>query len=384
MDINNSLGALLENLSEVADPRKPYKTCYPLKEILFLTISAVVSDCTTWQEVVDFGTDKLGWLRKYLPYEDGIPSHDTINRVFSLIDKEAFEVMFTQWAQQGLKLPPGTLINIDGKKLRSSATKQEQQTSRSEGGKGAIHLVEAWCSDLSLCLSVREVDQKANEIIAIPLILNDLDVEGCVISIDAIGCQKNIVDQIRGKQADYLLGLKLNQETLFVATQQVFESFGQGYNDKTLHKSTDVDHGRIEERVCRVLSASLLPDWAKVPDWKDLNSLIEIESERIIMSSGVVMREKRYYISSLQIPAEKIGAYVRGHWNIENQLHWSLDVFFREDYSTKQVKNAAANFGTVLRIALNLIKTHPEDASLKRKLKKCSRDDFYREKTLRI
>jgi predicted transposase YbfD/YdcC len=384
LEINNSLGALLENLSEVPDPRKAYKTSYPLPEILFLTISAVVSDCTTWQEVADFGNDKLVWLRKYLPYADGIPSHDTLNRVFSLIDKEAFEVMFAQWVQTGLKLAPGTLINIDGKKLRSSATKQEQQTSRSDGGKGAIHLVEAWCSDLSLCLSVREVDQKTNEIVAIPLILNDLDIEGCVVSIDAIGCQKNIAEQIRSKNADYLLGLKLNQESLLVATQAAFESFDQGYTDHTLHKSTGVDHGRIEERICRVLNATLLPEWIKISDWKDLNSIIEIQSERTIMATGTVMREKRYYISSLQIPASQIGAYVRGHWNIENQLHWSLDVSFGEDYSTKQVQNAAANFGTVLRIALNLVKTSSDNASINRKLKKCSRDDDYREKTLRI
>jgi len=146
MEIENLLGGLLDHLNEVPEPRQSGKIAYPLDEILFLTISAVVSGCSEWDEIVDFGEDKLEWLRKYRPYINGIPAHDTVNRVMSLIDPEAFERMFVMWVNQNIKLPEGTLINIDGKKLRSSATKLEQQTARADGGKSSVHLVEAWCS----------------------------------------------------------------------------------------------------------------------------------------------------------------------------------------------------------------------------------------------
>ena len=383
-EIENLLGGLLDHLNEVPEPRQGAKIEYPLDEILFLTISAVVSTCSEWDEIVDFGEDKLEWLRRYRPYLNGIPSHDTLNRVMSLIDPIAFEQMFVTWVNRNIKLPEGTLISIDGKKLRSSATKQEQQTAHVDGGKSAVHLVEAWCSDLSLCLSIRQVAEKTNEIKAIPLILNDLELEGCVVSIDAMGCQKEIVKGIVSKTADYVIGLKDNQPTLAAGVEEAFEASSDQCLGEQYAKDTSVDHGRIEERVCRVLSADLLPEWVPKEDWAGLNTIIQIQSERTIMANGTVTNDTRYYISSLRLSADRIAAYVRGHWGIENQLHYMLDVFWGEDGSRKRIACAAANFGTVLRIAHNLVKTHPENISVKRKRKKADRSDQYREKILRL
>ncbi len=183
-EIESLLGGLLEHLNEIPEPRQSGKIEYPLDEILFLTISAVVRTCSEWDEIVDFREDKLDWLRRYRPYLNGIPSHDSLNRVMSMINPVAFEQMFVTLVNRNIQLPEGALISIDGKKLRSSATKFEQQTAHADGGKSAVHLVEAWCSDLSLCLSIRKVAEKTNEIKAIPLILNDLELDSCVVSID--------------------------------------------------------------------------------------------------------------------------------------------------------------------------------------------------------
>jgi predicted transposase YbfD/YdcC len=385
--IENSLGDLLKHIQTISEPRENHKIEYPLDEILFLAISAVISGCTEWQEIADFGEDKLGWLRKYRPFLNGIPSHDTLNRTISLVNQDVFEEMFTNWVRQSLKLPKGSLISLDGKKVRSSATKHEQQTPKSKGGKCAINLVEAWCSELSLCLSIRCVEEKSNEITAFPVLLDNLNIEGCVISIDAMGCQKEITKSICGKKADYVLGLKLNHPTLF---DGVFEAFENAKKDEDLTDKmyysfeSTVDHGRIEERICRVLSADKLPFFVEKEEWTSLNSIIQIQSQRIVIATGMVSNDTRYYITSLKMPANKIAEYVRNHWGIENKLHWSLDVYFQEDYSRKRRGNAAANFGTILRMAHNFLKSEPEKISIKRKLKKCARSDEYREKTMQL
>lgn len=384
VEIENLLGGLLEHLNQVPEPRQSAKIDYPLDEILFLTISAVVSGCNGWDEVVDFGEDKLDWLRGFRPFANGIPSHDTMNRVMSLINPAAFEQMFVLWVNQNLALAEGTHISIDGKKLRGSATKLEQQTARAEGGRSAVHLVEAWCNDLSLCLSIRQVDEKTNEIKGIPLILNDLELSGCVVSIDAIGCQKEIVKEIRSREADYVIGLKDNQPTLAAGVEEAFQTHADKCTGKQYVADTGVDHGRIEERICKVLCAELLPEWVPKEDWAGLKTIVQIQSKRVIMANGTVQTDTRYYISSLREQAEQIAAYVRGHWGIENRLHYALDVFWGEDESRKKMDAAAVNFGIVLRIAHNLVKTHPDKISIRRKQKKADRSDYYREQILRL
>lgn len=384
----------LENLTvaldNVSDFRIDRKKLYPLSEILFLVLSAVVSGCTEWEEIEDFGEIKQDWLKKFYPYENGIPSHDTINRVMCMLDYRNFEEHFVRWATKGLKLPNGSIINIDGKKLRGSADKKAQQTPHAQGGKSAVHLVQAWCNDLQLCLCQYRTDDKSSEISAIPEIMDMLDLSGCIITIDAIGCQKAITKKIISSQADYVIGLKKNQRglekevrTLFNTAQVIDsqESFNTG-ELKCFHEQVNSGHGRIEKRTSRVLPASLLPE-KMLEGWYGLCSLVEITAHRYQGSTNVFSIERRYYISSLKTGASELNRITRAHWAIENNLHWSLDVQFREDHSRKQAGNAAANFGIILRYATNLLKCFPDKkVSLHRKQNKCSLNDGYREQVL--
>jgi predicted transposase YbfD/YdcC len=378
-----SLERFEESFGSVKDPRIDRSKLYPLIEILFLTVTAVLSGFEEWEEIADFGAEKLNWLRKYLAYEHGIPSHDTINRVISMIDHRSFESCFINWATMDIELPEGTVISIDGKKLRGSATKKDQQTAHSQGGKSAVHLVHAWCHDLQLCLAQYQTESKSNEITAIPVVLDFLEISGCIITLDAMGCQKAIAEKIVDKNADYIFSLKDNQESLSLATFTAFETHNKQAEANRDERATK-DHGRKESRVCSVLPAHLLPEWANKDEWKGLASIIQIQAQRTILSTGVVENETRYYISSLAVDTSTFNNLIRSHWNIENQLHWSLDVVFGEDQSRKRIRNAAANFAIIRKIALNLLKAIDERISINRKRNKCAMSDQYREKTLRI
>lgn len=371
--------SLIESFASLEDPRIDRKKLYPLMEIVFLSVCAVLSGFEEWDEVVDFGEEKLDWLRKYLPYEHGIPSHDTMNRVISLVDDRAFEQCFIDWVEMSISLPEGVVIHLDGKALGRSATIKQQQTPRSKGGKGAVQVLHAWCSELQVCLGQYKTETKSNEITAIPALLDMLEVSGCLITIDAMGCQKTIADKIIAKDADYLFGLKDNQEALSLA---VFTAFNEKAQTDQTDTQTDQNHGRKEIRNCRVLPCTALPEWGKAADWNGLKTLVEIRSERYVMATGILEKETRYYISSLTGDEAAFNRIVRSHWNIENQLHWSLDVQFGEDDSRKRVRNAAQNFSTIRKIALNLIKANPEKISVNRKRNKCALSDSYREKIL--
>ncbi|MCB9303826.1 MAG: ISAs1 family transposase [Lewinellaceae bacterium] len=326
-----SLQSLVTVFEGVPDFRIDRHKKYTLGEILFLTLSAVISGFTEWEEIADFGEEKLGWLRGFYLYENGTPSHDTINRVVSLLDYRAFEEHFIRWATQDIKLPDGTVINVDGKKLRGSASKKEQQTPHSEGGKGAVHLVQAWCNELQLCLGQYKTEDKSNEITAIPALLEWLDVRGCIITIDAMGCQKVIAQQIIKQEADYVLGLKNNHSKLLEDVKGLFEQAGiiteqelqLEMEPEHLQEQTSRGHGRLEKRVCRILPAYLLGEEFQL-EWAGLQSIVEITAHRYVMASGQFSLERRYYISSLNSGATEFNQIVRSHWAIENNLHWSL------------------------------------------------------------
>jgi predicted transposase YbfD/YdcC len=284
----NKFASLIEAFGQVKDPRIDRSKRHPLIEILFLTVSAVISGIEGWEEIEDFGHEKIEWLRKYLPYENEIPSHDTISRVLSTINQRAFEQCFMDWATMSLTLPKGTVISIDGKRLRGSATKKQQQLPRDQGGKGAIHLLHAWCHELQMCLAQYEVDGKTNEIKAIPELLEFLDIEGCLITIDSIGCQKAIAQQIVDQKADYLFGLKDNQEKLCRGAFEAFESDKDGKAEagRDEQESTKNHHGRKETRVCRILPKDSLDQWAGADEWPGFRTIIEIQAERQIIASG--------------------------------------------------------------------------------------------------
>ena len=364
------------------DPRSAQRVKYPLNEIVFLAVTAVISGANEWDEIVDFGQEKLEWLRKYLKYEQGIPAHDTINRVIGMINYRAFEKCFLSWATLGISLPGGVVINLDGKKLRSSATKREQQTAHAQGGKSAVHLVEAWCGAFQMCLAQYKVANKSNEIAAIPVILNWLEIEGCIITIDAIGCQRSIADQIHGKKADYILALKENQEGLYLGVTESFDNLEAELASERYAEQAEQGHGREEKRICRTIPTHELPEWSWADKWAGLKQVVEVYAERKVIASGEFSTEKRYYITSLDCDAVRLNQLIRGHWAIENQLHWAMDVQFGEDASRKRSRNAAANFGLIRRIGLNLLKGYAEKISVGRKMNKCAISDAYREKII--
>lgn len=374
--------SLIARFECIKDVRIERRKLYSLPEILFLVVSGVLSGYQDWDEIVDFGEEKLAWLRQYLPYANGIPSHDTLNRVLGLIDYRSFETFFIEWVSGLNPEVSDKVINIDGKKLRSSVDKKLQQTSRKEGGKSAIHLVEAWCSETNLCLGQYKTEDKSNEITAIPALLDVLEIKGSTITIDAMGCQKEIAGKITQKEAEYILGLKDNQPILHATVQDLFAKY-QHLQAEDVQES--FGHGRFDVRHCRVLNASLLDESTRA-QWPGLNTLIEIESERYIQSTEQYSVEYRYYLGSKVQGAAQCNEQVRQHWAIENQLHWTMDVTFGEDQSRKRKNNAAQNFGLIRRMALNLLKTNEDKpkVSINRRMNRCALSDKYRENTLKF
>ncbi len=365
----NSLAHLIELLSKIEDFRIERRKCYRLEEIIFLCISGVISGCETWDELEDFGLEKLDWLREYLPYSYGTPSHDTINRVMSGLDYQAFQGCFIDWVACLSVLPVGSLVAIDGKTICGSVDRSH--------GKRAIHLVNAWCSEVNLCLGQFKTEEKSNEITAIPALLDLLELQGCVVSIDAMGCQSDIAEKIITKGAHYLLAVKENQPDLYQEVVFLIEKNAQADEDVSWEK----DHGRIEKREAKVVAIS---DFFGSEKWPEVRSIIRIRSEREILGTGKKEADTRYYISSIQATAHQFNQLVRRHWTVENQLHWTLDVLLGEDSSRKRQKNAATNFALIRKIALNLLKQESSTSSLNRKMKKAAISDSFRKKVLRI
>ncbi len=370
MEPKNHLEKLSSIFSELEDPRIDRTKLYPLMEIIFLTINGVISGCQSWDEIADFGEAKLDWLKQYLPYANGVPSHDTINRVISRIDYRCFEEQFICWTNVLLQLPDGALISIDGKTLRGSIDRHHN--------KAAIHLVNAWCNDVQLSLGQYRTADKSNEIRAIPKLLDLLSIEGSIITIDAMGCQKNIAEQIIDHKADYILALKANQGELFEEVCKLFE-----FVPATYHKQVQKDHGRIESRHCWVITD--LSWMLETSQWKGLKTVIKIQADREVLARGEMNSENRYYLSSLDRSAAFFNEAIRGHWAIENRLHWSMDMVFGEDLSRKRSKNAAQNFAIIRKIAQNLLKMETsKNISLNRKMRLAAMQDKYRQKILRI
>lgn len=368
---------IIEHFSALSDPRVRGRTDYPLIEIIFLTISAVVSGFDGWEAIEDFGVAKLAWLKKYLPFTQGIPRHDTIARVVSALSPEGIQSCFVSWVQSIAKITDGEIVAIDGKQARRSYDKKNR--------KAALHMVSAWACQNGVVLGQQKTDSKSNEITAIPQLLDILEVKGCIVTLDAMGCQRAIAQKIRDKKADYILALKGNQSDLQEATKDFFETaFKKDWLsiDYAVFTEGDYGHGRIESRTCYAL---LLPDYLKEfqKEWADLTSLICIASIREI--DGVTQQKTRYYVSSLAPNAEKISHAIRCHWHVENSLHWVLDVTFNEDNSRIRRGYSAENMCVMRHLALNLInKDTATKLSVPRKRRKANLYDQYREKLLGI
>lgn len=336
---------------------------HELTDILIIAICAIICEADNWVEIAEFGQAKLKWFQSFLHLPNGIPSHDTFGRVFAMLDPKEFERCFLLWAEKLKEILGGRYIALDGKTLRRSHDEAS--------GRTALNLVSAWVCENQLVLGQLKVADGSNEITAIPPLLKMLFLKGCIVTIDAIGTQKEIVNEIRNQGADYVLALKGNQGILYEGVEASFnEALKTNFRDivHDYYQTLDKDHGRIESRQYWTISD---PDYMKYFDphgeWRDFKSVGMVEAERNI--KGEVSRERRYYISSLGGDAKEFGCAVRSHWGIENGLHWVLDMVFGEDYSRVREGYAAENLALLRRLALNLIK-HEQSASASIKVKR--------------
>jgi len=340
---------LFENLSIIEDPRRDHETkLHLLEDILVMAVCATIGGADGWEEIAEFAEVKQEWFASFLELPNGVPSHDTFRRVVILLKPDEIERVFLEWISSSVKLSGGTLVNIDGKQIRASK--------KSVDGKGALRMVSAWVSSQAVVLGQVKTDEKSNEITAIPELLQLLELNGCIVTIDAMGCQTGIVKQIIRQGGDYVISLKGNQGNLHRevkdyldwAERQKFKDIRFDYYE-TLEKG----HGRIERRRCWVTEE--IQCLEQKADWEGLQSVIMVEATREVIG-GEKTVERRYFISSLAGNAKEALRCVRGHWAIENELHWCLDIGFREDECRTRTGNAAENLAIVRHIAINLLK----------------------------
>ncbi len=367
---------LFESLSKVDDPRREHQKFHSLFDILVISICAVICGAEHWTEMEEFGKAKREWFASFLELENGIPSHDTFQRVFILLDNIELKEVFIEWVGAAVSLSKGALVNIDGKNLCGSKDPGK--------GKKALNVVSAWASEVSVVLGQVKCEEKSNEITAIPELLKILNLEGCIITIDAIGCQRETVKQIAEKEADYVISLKGNQGNLHADIKDYLDWAERiGFKDiKYEYCSTlEKDHGRIEERRCWVTEEI---DWLEQKgEWENLQSVIMVEAIREVIGQAKTV-ERRYFISSLGANAGQALRCVRGHWAIENELHWCLDIGFQEDACRVREAKSAENLATIRHIGLNLIKQERScKLGIKSKRKKAGWDESYLLKVLK-
>lgn len=368
---------LFNNLSRVSDPRQKGKVKHLLIDVLFLIITSTISGAESWEEMEDFGNDKLIWLRKYLPFTNGIPTHDTIARIMGLLDPKEFQANFAKWMCECCELVHGDVIAIDGKSLKGSFTEITEKS----GKTGMVHVVSAFSAKHSLSLGQVTTDIKSNEITAIPKLIDILDIRGCLMTIDAMGCQVKIAKKIIDNGGDYLLAVKGNQPRLHEALKRAFDAKRFEENPLKVFSMHDEGHGRNEDRHGLIsLDTSEIGDIAF--EWPGLKSIGCTLSFRTVKGKETTISCK-YYISSSELTSEQFLNATRDHWSIENNLHWKLDVGLNEDNCRIRRLNAVENFATVRHVVLNLLKsTTTFKAGVKRKSHKANRCDTYRESVL--
>lgn len=353
---NSNIPSISKHFSEIKDPRRDNRR-HKLIDIMTISICAVICNADTFEHIVEFGKAKYDWLKNFLELPHGIPSADTFERVFAMIDPEEFKSAFMNWIHAICELTKGEVIAIDGKTLRRSHDKSK--------GRSAIHMVSAWANANGIVIGQKKVNDKSNEITAIPELLKLLEISGCIVTIDAMGCQTNIASSIVDKDADYVFSLKGNQGNLHKNVELFFQDqLKNNFKDVSFdyHETTDGEHGKIEIRKYWTTSDI---DWLQGKEkWRKLQTICMAYRERHF--DDRIESEFSYYIGSIENKAERFAHAVRAHWSIENSLHWVLDVNFREDESRIRKDNAPENFAVLRHIALNLIK---KETSLKKSVK---------------
>jgi predicted transposase YbfD/YdcC len=363
---------LVEHFAELEDPRVERTKRHPLLAILALAICAVLVGAESWDEIEEFGTVKEAWFRQFLDLPHGIPSHDTFNRVFAALDPQQFRACFAAWMRQVAQVLPTEVIALDGKTVRRSHDRHR--------GREPIHMVSAWASANRLVLAQERVSDASNEITAVPELLRVLELSGCLITIDAIGCQREIAQQILAQGGDYVLALKENQPKLLEEVSATFaHARANVFVDLAIDQERHVDkgHGRLEIRHHWVIADADIRAWLQDEyGWPGLQAIGLVEAERRLGAER--SRETRYYLLSRPLSAKHFGQVVRSHWGIENQVHWTLDVTFGEDQSRIRQGYAAENFVVLRHLALNLLRRQQtKRLSIKAKRLKAGWDDAY-------
>lgn len=359
--------AFFETLPE---PRVERTRVHPLVNILTIALLAMICVGEGWEDMEDFGDAKQAWLGTFLDLRHGIPSADTFRRVLSALNPTAFNACFIAWAQALSGGTAGKLLAIDGKTVRHSFDRAT--------GRKALHVVSAWIAENRLALGQIATEEKSNEITAIPQLLTLLDIRGATITVDAMGCQRAIAEQVIDQGADYLMGLKGNQGTAHKEVEEFFtDASATAFRDLdyTFHETVDgSEHGRVEVR--RAWASQELGWFQDLSKWKGLRSIVMIESERTIGSDTSI--ERRYYWSSHVVDAKAFGEMIRGHWGIENQLHWCLDVAFREDESRIRTDHGPENLALLRKLAMNLARSErSRKKGIQAKRKRAAWDDAY-------
>jgi predicted transposase YbfD/YdcC len=372
--VKSGSSSIVDHFVELEDPRIGRNRRHKLIDIVVLTVCAVISGCETWEDIQDYGDYKLEWLKRFLDLPHGIPSHDTIRRLFIRLDPQSLQRCFFSWVESVREQTEGDVVAIDGKTLRRSG--------EAASGKMPIHLVSAWAVANGMVLGQMRTSDHSNEITAIPALLDLLKVKGCIVTIDAEGCQTDIAKRIGEKKADYVLAVKANQPHLLEQTKDFFDAVtDEDIGEQWLEKRHDVDtgHGRVEVREC--YHSDEIAALPRVKEFPAAKSIAMVRSTRTIGEKET--SQVRYFISSLEMDAERLAHAVRSHWSVENGLHWTLDMSFREDDSRMREGYSAENFAIMRRMALSVMKrdTHSK-RSLKGRRKICSYNDRYLEQLL--
>jgi predicted transposase YbfD/YdcC len=370
-----SVRNLVEEFSALKDPRCGGKVEHRLIDILVIAVCAVIAGAESWEDIALYGRSKIAWLGTFLALPHGIPAHDTFRRVFMLIDTGRFETCFEAWAGSLAAPLDQEVVAIDGKTIRGSCTRGRAQR--------PLHVVSAWACDRGLVLGQRRVGDKSNEITAIPELLDVLDLKGTIVTLDAMGCQRAIASKILERGADYLVALKANQGKKFTAVQELCATtcFGRAPLHRPVHDEFDDGHGRLVRRRVFVCpgAAALEP----LRDWPGLQTVLAVETIRHVNGSGKTETAIRYFLSSSAGHPEILAQATRRHWQIENNLHWVLDVTFQEDHCRIRDRTAVQNFSLLRKIAINLVRRHQTSkASLKGRRLMAAWDNRYMEQVL--
>jgi predicted transposase YbfD/YdcC len=368
----------IECFYDLQDPRTPAQTRYPMQEILFLTVCSVVSGYEQNRAIEEFGKLKIDWLRRYFPYEYGIPTHETIGNVIGLIDKVTFEKAFVDWVKLQFGIDSITSIHIDGKRLRGSADKLLQDKPYKEGGKNAEIIVNAYASDTHITVAQASVAKSGDEKEGARRLIEELNIKNKVITGDGNFCTKDFLKLIRKKKGHYLMTLKRNNPTLFDLAERYF---GDVRVDKMNFHTAEKGHGRTELRTYHAIQIAGLKD-DKFNEYKDLCKIIRVRRQRKIVRKNKSSDEVHYYITSSNKPVQELALAIRSHWSVENNLHWVLDMEFNEDASRKRNGNQASNFSLIRKIALNMINHGRGKKSIKAMRMACSLSDNTRQNIL--